>query len=1041
MSNSDTGDSSAAARSTIEKIRSAETLAQLMPIFDDIENSRTIDDTTKFWELCSEFFFRVKVLFDPAADTVAVQREIASRLVALSLEDVSKLEPESSGRRRDCQYVQYELRRTLKKVMRQIEVSERWHLLRELEDELCGRLLKEPTDTVFATVSTIGMRTDAFTDALWRVARSGAAMAESAICTIIDLGVPTVEKGGDRNQRSELITLGRTKLKNDEFQAVKHIVWYLCGPDGMDLVLDALAKAEGIEDRAFHVDMIFSGAAHAIDRCDVSSPFHQQVWDVFRRNKATINMNASFAFGCQSPEPIRDYLDWLVEDSSEGNHDIQFSVTKSRISELFKPQHLDGFDLVDANRIVPALKQIAIKDSGITGRLVTPSLDAKTSSIQWLQCLGVEDFDDLSTSIILKETNPYVAHRVAELLSASAQSRFAQVLCEQIESAAELDVDDNENFFRQSAAIQLAHASETRKAFCAMTKFGYLHRGNVLLSVIDALSDLAIARLSAGDQDVYELILGMNSKNAPQHHREAGVATLCRLVSNGDVDSNVANRLWEFVDDQTLDAFSRASCLVVLGSPGVAADDQQLQWLREKAFSSDFDQQPDAFEGLLLRNGISIGEYSQAAEFLGCTYTDGKFQTKEPGEVSAWQAHMLAHLYRAEPNRAVGAIESILGFASSESVHQITWAIEERGSNQPATVVEQLRNRVLLSNTRGRADTDLIRTLGVVSSDLITEIILSGAWCNWLEPGRLALVENARLSEEGDLVSSETAREIYAAFISDPSFQVRRAAYRQFARLNPGAFALYLEVLSTSTEPELLSRAAEGIRWLPSNQFDDDFIRGAGLDSHPLPEIREIAKDAIIERRNREWCDHYIGEIEAAVRDNRLAAREFRLGLAIETIGDDETLERLGLMMTESVVKPRIRFWLKGLRKAVEKQWKKTLGQSAKPWSFLRGSVQMLEGKLYLGELDKEFAATVHLWKHERKSLSEKYSWGGILEPLAGTAADFFELSEAELRFPDRQSCQIHVSGSTWSSSHNVRLSFFSNSPWPEERAAGRGHA
>lgn len=1034
MSNSETGESSAADQSTREKIHSAETLAELMPMLRDIENSRTINDPRTFWELCSEFFFRVNVLLDPAADTLAVQREIISRLVSLSLENVHNVVPEEPSRGRDSQFIQYELRRTLRTAMRRIGISERWNLLRELEVELCERLLNKPTDAVFATVSTIGMRSRALTDALWQIARSESEMADSAICTIIDLGVPGNGTDGVRNLRSELIEIGRIKVNNDQLKAVKHIVWYLCGPDGMDLVLNALTKVEGREDRDFEVNMIFSGAAHAIDRCDASSPYHQQIWDVFRRNKTIINMNASFAFGCQSAEPIRDYLDWLIKHSTEGNQDVQFSITKSRIRELFKPQHLDGFDLVEMDRIAPTLKQIAAKDSGIAGRFVTHSLDAKESSIQWLQCLGVEEFDDMKTSVIVEETNPYVAHRVAELLSASAQSRFARELCAQIELATELDLDPNENFFRQSAAIQLAHASETRDAFCSITKFGYLHRGNVLLSVIDALTDLARARISRGDPDVSALIVEMISESAPQHHREAGVVTLCRLVSKGDVNSNVSNRLWQIADDQTLDAFSRASSLVALGSPSVIADDEQLHWLRQKAFSSDFELQPDAFEGLLLRKGIPVSEYPKAAEFLGCDYADGQFRIKEPSQVSAWQAHMLAHFYRMDPNCTVHAIESILRFASSESVHQITWAIEETESSQPATVIEQLRDRVLLSNTRGRADTDLIRTLGVVSPELLVNIVLSRGWCDWLEPGRLALAENVTLSGSDESVASKTACDACAAFINDPSFQVRRVAYRQFARLNPGAYAFYLEVLSTSTDPELLSRAAEGIRWLPSNQFDDDFIRRSLLATHPLPEIREIARDAIIERRNREWCDHYTDEIEAAVKDNRLAAREFRLGLAVETIGDDKTLKRLSKLVSESAVKPRIRFWLKGLLKAVEKQWKKTLGQSAKPWSFLRGSVQMVEGSLYLEEIEKEIAATVYLWKHERKNLSEKYSWGGILEPASGTALDLLELSGAEIRFPDRESCKIQVSGSSWSSSHNVRLSFFSNSPWPKER-------
>ena len=138
------------------------------------------------------------------------------------------------------------------------------------------------------------------------------------------------------------------------------------------------------------------------------------------------------------------------------------------------------------------------------------------------------------------------------------------------------------------------------------------------------------------------------------------------------MDEGVADRLWEIADDNTLDDFSRASALTVLGSPIVTADENQLQWLREKAFSKTFDQQPEAFEGLLLRKGISESEFPNAAAFLGCTYLDGRFELKEPNHVTTWQAYMLAHLYRMEPNRTCGVITSILEHSPAESVHQIT---------------------------------------------------------------------------------------------------------------------------------------------------------------------------------------------------------------------------------------------------------------------------------------------------------------------------------------------------------------------------------
>lgn len=1034
MTATEPDDSQPASQAILEYIRAVDSLDLLMPLLDDIKNVRDTVGRTEFWEFCSEFFFAVKTLLDPVSDSVDVQKAIVLQLVLLSLESIGDDGSESSEQRRDSRYIQFELRRLLKDVLRQIEILERWALIERLEDDLCGRLRDNPSGSVFATISTIGMRSDVIAETLLQIARSTEAFAEDAICTLVDLGVPRSTDKDEADLRGELFSLGSRHLGNNRLKAVRHIVWYLCGPDGMELAVEALKTVDGQDDRDMNVDLMFSAMAHAIDRCEADSTLHREVWGIFRRNRRTINMNASFAFGCQTPIPVRDYLDWLSDKADQRRRDVHFSVTKSRVAELFKPQHLDGFDLVDVHRIAPLLKEVAGKDSQITGRFVTPSLDAKRAAVEWMQCLGVDVVSELNVQVALDETNPYAAHGIAELLSASPQSNFPEALCKQIETAEVRDQDDNENTFRQLAAIQLAHASETRDAFLAMTKFGFLHREKVLLSVINALTDLSNARNSAGDIDVFDRLLSMISSDAKQHHREAAVASLCGLVSSMAVSPQVANHLWEIADDPTLDFYSRSSAFILLGSQNVTADEQQMQWLREKAFSENFEHQRDAFEGLLQRKGISVNDYPEAAKFLGANYNDEQFQVDKPNELTDWQAYMFAHLYRRDPHCTHEAIAAILDSASVEAVHQVTCAVEERGSKQPMTVIERLRDRVVAANTRGRADTELIRVLSKVSPDAIIDIVSDGAWSDWLEPARVALADSLASCDVLETTNEQEYRPLFAALIRDPSLQVRRTAYRRFARTNPNEFALYLEMLSASAEPALLCRASEGIRWLPSAQFDDDFIRRVDLDSHPLPEVREIARDAIIERRNRDWCDEYIHEIEEAATGNRLEGREFRLGLAIKAIGDDETLQRLDALSSEVSIKPRIRFWLKGLRKAVKKRWKKTLGKQAEPWALLRGSVQMLGGTIYLPEADKEITATVHLWKHERKSLAERYSWGGILEPLEGSISDLHGLEEVELRLPSREPCTIHVSDSTWSSSQNVRLAFSSNNPWPEER-------
>ena len=851
----------------------------------------------------------------------------------------------------------------------------------------------------------------------------------------MDLGIPRRIHKNEPDLQSELFSLGFKHLKEDRLDAVTHIVWYLCGPDGMELAYEALQTVDGREDHSYAVDLVFSAAAHAINRCDSCSPWHERFWTIFRRNRKVINMNASFAFGCQIPNPVADYLEWITKSEDRNRHEIDLSITKSRIGELYKPEHLDGFNLVDIGRVVPILKQVAVQDSKIKGRSVTPSLDGKRAAIQWMQCLGCEDVYQLSVSVAIEETNPYSAHGMAEFLSFSPQPTFDRSLCEQIVTAQMRDNDENEDFFRQSAVVQLAHASESREAFIAMTRFGYLHHGEVLLSFVNALADLAFARISQGDTDIFDRLLVMTSGNSASHHRKAGVSVLCRLASAVEVDSHVANQLWQFTNDSSLDTYSRSIAIIAVGNPKVVATEPQLVWLRTKAFSDDFEHQREALEGLFERGQVSNDDYPRIAPLLGARLDGGCFQVENAHQSTDWQAYMLGQIYRLNAGIAHQAVVSILEKAAMTAVHQLTHAIEEYGNQQPPEVLEKLRDRVVNVNTRGRADTELIRVLSAVSVNSIVDIVADACWVDWLEPARIALADGLNWPDGSLAHSDAKILSLFAALIRDPSVQVRRTAYRRFAQVNPDEFAMHLEMLASSGEPTFISRAAEGIRWLPAQEFSDNFVRRSALDCHVLPEVREIARDAITERRSRNWCREYMNEIKFAVKANRLDKREFRLAGAVKAIGDDETLQQLHDLLTSSDIKPRIRFWLEGLRKAVAKQWKTTLGKNAEPWTLLRGSVLMLSGQIVLPESSKVIEATVHLWKHERKNLTERYSWGGIIEPQDGSVSDFHDLGEVELRLPSREQRRIRVSASAWSSSHNVRLSFFSNDPWPEESA------
>ena len=289
--------------------------------------------------------------------------------------------------------------------------------------------------------------------AIWPLLSRADDLCDTALGTLAGLGATA-------DEREELLQIVRDRITAGELtRGVMIAVQELVGPRDIELAIELLKLAasrftEGQAD----FPLVVNTVTRAVDRCPANSPAHDQMWVILRQFPKTVQMTSEHASRCSTSATIVDYVNWSVEAEAKG--EIAVYIMLARLGDLVKPQQLLGWDKPASTEFEVLLRRLACKDTAMKGQFATTRFHLKSEA--WETALTIADIepDEFLDAAIMDESNPYVVHEIAEIVSSIRVRQVPQRLLDAI-VVAEVKDDRSGYLFRQTALIQIAQSSAT----------------------------------------------------------------------------------------------------------------------------------------------------------------------------------------------------------------------------------------------------------------------------------------------------------------------------------------------------------------------------------------------------------------------------------------------------------------------------------------------------------------------------------------------------------------------------------------------------
>ncbi|NQT15997.1 MAG: hypothetical protein HQ582_24795 [Planctomycetes bacterium] len=916
------------------------------------------------------------------------------------------------------------------------ELLKRWiyaypqHQMIELRSRILADVLEQlktaPTRELLWVLSAIGYGAPEVTQVVWPLLSRKDELSDRALGTLAGLGVAP-------DERDQFLDIVRGRIASGELTSGLLIaVQELVGPHRIELALDLLKLAVTKHPSEKHHDfaLAVSTATRAVDRCKENASAHDDMWAILRNHFKTLQMSDEYACRCNTKATVIDYVDWLLTKEVGNDRATGTYIMLSRLGELTKPNQLAGWNEAVTPELVTFLGQVACQDTGMTGQYVTTRMRLKTEAWKTALSIACPQMEEWIDAAIMDESNPYAAHDVAEIVSCLSVRRLPKRLLDAVVASEKLD-DDRGHLFRQTGLIGVARSSCNREAFEALLRFGFTHQGNVLLSTIDALAEVAIARIHAGDADIVEKLLEMTTSDQAKRHREAAITVFCRLCSRGLVHERHIGRLREFANGDEFDHYLRCVAMEAIGLIESAQSDGWRDWIRSIARADESDLGWRSCEVLVRRNWLVTDDEPWFFDRLNLTANESVVQVRDAANLNGWQGFLVGLLFRNDMDRFGPAVSGALLQAPTDVVYQVLDSLKHHGNDCPESVADALRLRVHSTNNKASTDTEFFHVLAAVAPSKLLKLIQGSKWSEWLVEARTALCEAIRAAgiERDD--HRIVVVECLTQFMRDASFQVRRSAYRATASLAPDHLGSICRTWSRSANIELRKRAAEAAAWLPIDSYPDDALSEFGFSWDVERVVREIWTTVLSDRRQRHWANQYLDRVLASCRgDAETILPEYRYGRALTGIGDDDSVRRIESFMATGDVRPHVRHWLEKMCKEIRKNWKKTTDKWSGPWSHELGRIERLDGEIILGDGTRR-TAKLSLWCRYRFGPSDLSEWGGAAEPFQAKGLWGAVRGPTEIQIPGRPPATANVLASSWSSISEPRLTFSGTGPYP----------
>lgn len=960
-----------------------------------------------------------------ADNTNLAQEAIVQELLPLCLRTKSEWGERTSAHRYS---------KLLAEWLNSFPIATRFALRNVVLAALIENLAGPRSERVCRLIGMIGYRGDQEANSLFEIVRSSTdEAADVAMRSLAELGVQ-----GE----------SRSVLLQKWHYRVASVVWNhdligtaqtLADVDCLDTVFEYWLNPTNLQQRSVkllaHFAIAVPGAiaeAHADD-----DALQDRAWERLRA-LAPINPTLFFqrvlgstqvAHPCDAPGVVQYFVSVIGNDEKTRN------LAYPRLEECDRPRQLLGWDFSPPKGALQAILHDAIASTAMRGAFMTQDLRLKIHAWQTLFCLGRRSaLDDLHTAINA-ERNGYALGAVLELAACFSikqlPARVVDLLAGKFEG---ITNEEAERFSSHIAAIALAHASGSRSAFDALLDFNLVRGGGVLISLLNALTDNAIALIRAGHTSVIEELWQATGVAQPQHRRAAAAAVLGKLLRRRILEPLPAERMSALLQDQTLDRYARREILDALGYAGTLPSDllQTVMTFLEStqlpnSTSTDQAQNVDfrpAALGSLARQGL-LSDYPELLrQHLGFQQIGSMWRLERQSPLPG-AAVAIGLLYQSDPEAFGPVVADLLRIGDWAAVVQLTPFLQKGLSQVSELVVGEIIARIHRAGP-AFAEPDLFSLLAKVAPQRLA----SESWSDmigWPPQMRAALASALALTPQS--ASPVERNALLTELMGDGQYGVRRAAYRAMGRIASNELrslcAAWAFLTEKNVQPEerpsvvdLRRRAAEAAAWLESLPTEGSI---PDLAYDPEPDVRTTFTRCQQERQKRDWAKQYLGHV-VAVGDEESLLRVWRYGMALERIGDDDVLERLERRRSDDDVAPGIRYWLGRLIKELRKQWDEVTRSWPEPWFARRGRLEEFTGT---ASQEGSVAQSVRcwLWQVPADDIVSFSSWGGWCENVALPGG------RCGLQADGKQSATILVTKSNWPDGPSY---FVGSGPYPE---------
>ena len=212
----------------------------------------------------------------------------------------------------------------------------------------------------------------------------------------------------------------------------------------------------------------------------------------------------------------------------------------------------------------------------------------------------------------------------------------------------EIPDDENQRISAHVSAVHVAHSACSEDAFRALLAFEPVTQTGVLLSLVEALADIASVLTRKGNTTPVEELWEATTSGNPPHRRDAAAAALAQLVLSQDIPGDAAPKIFRLARDPQLDHYARRNLLEAIGHfprgsvPPVILDEihQLAKGLDKVGLTSDGIGEISALSSIALavlaRHGRLANDEDLLQSCLGLRRVDDAWQI----DSSAVHAHI-----------------------------------------------------------------------------------------------------------------------------------------------------------------------------------------------------------------------------------------------------------------------------------------------------------------------------------------------------------------------------------------------------------------